>query len=84
MQELGYVVYLRNVYEHSQLVKQNEARDIDEFCREFAIDLVIGVNIYRSGIILKDAFYDPIRICCQVPYFLIIAGTDANVYFKQS
>jgi hypothetical protein len=52
------------------------------FCRQFQINLVIGINIYRSGTILKQAFYDTTKICYQAPYFLMIAGTDANVYIK--
>ena len=32
------------------------------------------MNIYRTGIILKEIK--------NIPYILIIAGTDANVYIK--
>lgn len=82
--DLGYRVYIRNIQEHSELVKRNEINDIEEFCRHFSVDLAIGINIYRSGILLKDAFYHKERICYQTPYYLMIAGTDANIYIKQS
>lgn len=80
----GYTVYLRNIIEHSEAAKQNEVQDIELFTKQFQINLVIGVNVYRSGMILSQAFYDPNRICNQVPYYLIIAGTDANIYLKKA
>jgi len=82
--EMGYKVYLRNIQEHSSQIKINEVGDIEEFCRQFAINLAIGINIYRSGIQLKDSFYHKERICYQTPYYLIIAGTDANIYLKMA
>ena len=36
--------------------------------------------MYRTGIILERAFGK--QITKQLPYILMVAGTDANVYLK--
>ncbi len=39
------------------------------------LNLIIGINVYRTGVILKD-----IKNC---KYFVVIAGTDANIYMSK-
>jgi len=47
----------------------------------FQISLIIGVNVTRTGQIIYEATHSKKPIRMDIPYFLVIAGTDANLSF---
>lgn len=56
-----------------------ESEDLFRFLLNFGISLIIGVNATRSAEIVELATRR-----MRVPYILIIAGTDANLTFKDA
>ena len=72
---MGFEVYLWNASD--QLDLESESSDLFKFLLNFGISVIIGVNASRSAEIINKATR---RL--KVPYFLVIAGTDANITFK--
>lgn len=72
---MGFKVYLWNVVDTIELI--TEAQDLYKFLLNFGISLIIGVNATRSAEIIYQA-----TLALRVPYFLLIAGTDANITFQ--
>ena len=56
---------------------ETESSDLFKFLVSFGISLIIGVNASRSAEIIEKA-----TKFIRVPYFLVIAGTDANITFQ--
>lgn len=48
----------------------------------FGISLILGVNVSRSARIIHAATHSSVRVRMQVPYILVVAGTDANYTFQ--
>ena len=44
--------------------------------------MILGINVSRSGKVIFEATNSKDKIRIQVPYILVIAGTDANYSFK--
>ena len=74
-EKMGFQVYLWNASDKLEI--ESEASDLFHFLLNFGISLIIGVNASRSAQIINQA----VR-CLRVPYILVIAGTDANITFK--
>lgn len=72
---MGFKVYLWNVVETIDLA--TEAHDLFKFLLNFGISLILGVNATRSAEIIYQA-----TLTLRVPFFLLIAGTDANITFQ--
>jgi hypothetical protein len=78
--DMGYTVYLYNVKYSNESSKEEEMIYINRllnFMLRKKIHIVFGIHLWRSGRILnilreKKGF--------QVPYCLLIAGTDANLF----
>ena len=74
-EKLGYQVYLWNASDDLDL--ETESNDLYKFLVTFGITLVFGINVSRSAIIISKA-----TSRFKVPYVLMVAGTDANITFK--
>ena len=46
--------------------------------------MILGINVSRSGKVIFEATNAKDKIRIQVPYILVIAGTDANYSFKDN
>jgi hypothetical protein len=44
----------------------------------------LGINVSRSAQIIYEATHNTKKIRMAVPYILVIAGTDANITFKDA
>lgn len=73
--QMGFAVYLWNVVDCLHTL--TEAEDLFRFLLNFRISLIVGVNATRSAEIIKMA-----TAKMRVPFLLIIAGTDANITFR--
>lgn len=57
LEQLNYQTYLRNIFEPPAEIANSEHENIEHFCRQFRINLVYGINIYRSGKLILDSLY---------------------------
>ena len=65
-----------NVYTKHICEVKNELSDIENFIGNFRIDLIIGINIYRVGLVFSKLKNPPKIIT-------VAGGTDVNHFIEE-
>ena len=54
----------------------SEVAEIQDFIQTFKIDLVMGINIYRVGLVLT-------KLSCKPNIITVAGGTDVNHFIEE-
>lgn len=82
---LNYPTYIFNVKYLNSFENHNDidVTNLENFIISKRINLIVGINLWRAGRIINCLMKKSLNeIFIELKYFIILAGTDANIFIN--